>query len=161
MSIEQYGGRPRLLVYVAAPFERRELVRKVEKDLFCHWMDSTASWAKLEHEGLPPTELAAQQIKQNDDDIAISHALLVLAEPGLGGEMFAEVARALLFGIPIVWVGRRILSTFRPGVIESPSVEEAINLLESWSNLVTSDRAKTRQTLWGITLEAAQARKPA
>src|SRR5262249_18320094 len=103
-------------VYVAAPYADRMLVRDVHVKLVEAGMVPASNWANSNVPGDLQPEATARPIHQNDTSIAVSDAVLVLARPGAGGEMFCEVTRALVWGTPVYWVGRRILSAFRPGV---------------------------------------------
>lgn len=121
-------------VYVAAPYADAPAVREVHgRMLALGSLRPTSSWAmratgpeRLESMALLDIHSA---IECNDRDLADSDAMLVLARSNAGGEMFAEVARALAQDIQIVWVGRRILSTFRPGVLIVDDLDEALEVL--------------------------------
>jgi len=117
-----------LAVYVAAPFARRPEVLALHGRLRAHGLEPTSTWATgTESEAELTPEMARRLIAQNDRDIARSSALLAIAYPGEGGEMFCEVTWAIVAGKPVYWVGsRRILSTWRPGVVVCTSVEDAI-----------------------------------
>lgn len=123
-----------IAVYVAAPYADAPAVREVHgRMLALGSLRPTSSWAMRATgperlESLSIDEIASA-IECNDRDLFDSDAMLVLARSNVGGEMFAEVARALAAAIPIVWVGRRILSTFRPGVFVVDDLDEALEVL--------------------------------
>lgn len=126
-----------LQVYVAAPYEDAPEVREVHRKIMTQvpGVRVRATWADVARgpedlEALGP-ERVARAIDTNDRDLEAADVVLVLARPCAGGEMFAEVARALAAGTPVIWVGRRILSAYRVGVRRVGSVEAAIALLES------------------------------
>jgi hypothetical protein len=154
----------KLAVYVAAPFAERRQAIAVHERLTALDIDWTSTWVEDTFQGEPPREHCRTWAVRNDDDIARSHALLVLAIPSTGGERFAEVSRALLSGIPIVWTGERILSTHRDGVLLVPSVDEALGVLVSWARMaipgtgVEADNPPSgplvRERIWNAVIEA-------
>jgi len=104
-------------IYVAAPFEDREYVRCVHKLLVEAELRPTSTWANAcVDENWDDEEAIRRALVENTNQLCVSDAMLVIARPRAGGEMFAEAAKALHYGKPIFWVGRRILSAFRPGV---------------------------------------------
>lgn len=119
--------------YVAAPFADAGLVRDVHARLVEHDVRPTATWAEdvvgPENLGQYTTERLRAFAAVNDSDLRASNAMLVLAREGAGGEMFAEIARALLWGIPVVWSGRRTLSAYRRGVVLASDLEDGIRLI--------------------------------
>jgi hypothetical protein len=86
----------------------------------------------------------------NDEDLAASHLVLAIAFPGEGGEMFGEIGRALLQGIPVVCTGsRRTLSAAREGVLFLHELEDAAQLLADIAELVRGgDDAWLRRRIW-------------
>jgi hypothetical protein len=64
-----------------------------------------------------------------DEDMRASHAVLVLSPDG---EALCEAARAVLLGIPVVWVGREVRTAFRSGVVRVGSVAEAVTVLRAY-----------------------------
>lgn len=126
-------------IYVAAPFDDRYYVRAVHAKLVLAELRPTSTWANAnEDENWEDDEAIHAASVENTTQIATSDAMLVIARPGAGGEMFAEVARAQTWGKPIFWVGRRILSAFKPGVfrfgdcmmaVRDEEVEKAIALM--------------------------------
>jgi hypothetical protein len=123
-------------VYVAAPYARRFEVRALHERLKGIGVVPTSSWADSEDADAMTLETATVCFRRNDSDVFGSHALLVLGYPNEGGEMFAEARLALMVGIPCAWVGRRILSSWRPGVRHFNSIDEAITTLGDKSALV-------------------------
>lgn len=122
-------------VYVAAPYADAPVVRALHAALAAQRLKPTSTWA----DKAVGTDLAARAdvdldearatLAQNDADLASADAVLVLARPGVGGEMFAEIRWAIGAGIPVIWVGRRILSAFRPGVTLCNDLDEALDEL--------------------------------
>lgn len=122
-------------VYVAAPFEDADLARIHHERFAMLGIEPISSWVD---EALGPEELDSFSIQQlrliaakNDRDLRAANACLVLAREKAGGEMFAEVARALSWGIPIVWYGRRTLSAYRRGVVLANDIDDAVRLITS------------------------------
>jgi hypothetical protein len=104
-------------IYVCAPFDDRVYVRSVHAQLVESGLKPMSTWANAsEDENWSDEEAVRLATFENTSQMATSDAMLVIARPGAGGEMFAEIARAQTWGKPIFWVGRRILSAFRPGV---------------------------------------------
>lgn len=104
-------------VYVAAPYGRREYVRIVHDWLMEAGLEPCSSWAYSElPEDFSDAAVIEAAIEENDMALEEAEAVLVLAFDGEGGEMFAEVARAIDDDVPVFWVGRRILSAYREGV---------------------------------------------
>jgi len=138
-----------LKVYVASPFALREEVKLLHEKLRGAGIDPVAQWPYgTEKESELTTAMARELADRNDNDIMDSHAMLVLARPGQGGEMFAEVNYALRWQSPVVWTGERvILSTFRQGVLRASSMEDAITVLVSWGRLI--ERPFTMPIEWG------------
>lgn len=118
-------------VYVAAPYADAPLVREVHQLLSDAGITPTSTWAKDATPGpenqsaFTPEQLRAFA-ENNDADVLRADAVLVLAREGAGGEMFAEVARAQLWGKAVFWVGRRTLSAWRAGVQQCWSVGDAL-----------------------------------
>jgi hypothetical protein len=118
-------------VYVAAPFARRSEVREVHKRLRALGIEPTSSWANAP-DGIadaPTPEEAKVAIRQNDADLKSSDAVLVMGYPGEGGEQFAEARLGILLGKPVIWTGRRILSSFRPGAVYLSTLDLALSAL--------------------------------
>ena len=126
-------------VYVAAPFEDAKKVLRVHDLLVARGHAPTSDWAEMavgrqdeahmRNPRLDPYRL--QNIADNNDsNIGQSDAMIVMAREGAGGEMFCEIRWALLCALPVYWTGeRRILSTYRRGVVICESVEDAIDQL--------------------------------
>ena len=118
-------------VYVGAPYASAWRVRKVHdllKQIAC---DPVSHWAELatEQEHLHDSRwhMHRAQWEINVRGIDSCEAMLVLSDEIGGGELFAEVGRALLIGRPVLWTGpRRILSCYAPGVLVCPSLEDAM-----------------------------------
>lgn len=121
-------------VYVAAPFADGAFVREhVHPLLEQHGITPTSTWVHAAHgpedfARFAPDALAAAA-EQNDHDIHRSAALLVIARHGAGGEMFAEARYALALRKPVIWVGRLILSAWRPGVERVEDLDGAVHAL--------------------------------
>lgn len=120
-------------VYVAAPFEDAGIVRMVHERFASLGLTPTAKWAdhadgKEDFARFEPARLRAFA-HQNDKDLRDSDVVLVIARAGAGGEMFAEARLAIEWGKAVVWVGRRILSAWRHGVVSADSIDDAVDLL--------------------------------
>lgn len=142
-----------MIIYIAAPFRRYKEAYRAECTLreaglipdeptnrwIGHAMRSAGEDLSLQQEGLPSVfARAAANIRENDEDVGRCDLLLALAYPDEGGEMFAEVARALHLGKPVAWVGERlILSCFRQGVTIYPSVQAVADALRSQNGIST------------------------
>lgn len=148
-----------LRVYVAAPHAKREQVRAVHEELRGAHLAPSARWADgSEDESRLSKHEARALAQQNDEDVGSSHCLLVLGFPGEGGEMFAEVARALDAETPVVWVGRTTLSTHRRGVVLAADIGEAIVTLQGWAQAIErrwpTEVRWGRSTIWNLLEEA-------
>lgn len=120
-------------IYVAAPYEDAAFVRQVHTRLRERKFTPTSSWAETAKgaDVLTP-EIAQTAITVNDADLRSSDAVFVIARPGAGGEMFCEIAAALMHGIRVFWVGRKVLSAYRDGVVWCGDyVPEALDTLEA------------------------------
>lgn len=106
-------------IYVAAPFQDKLYVRNVvHRKLVEAELRPVSTWANSDaEEDFQDEQVLANAICENDTQLACCDAVLVLARPGAGGEMFAEARIALVWGKPVFWVGRRVLTTFRRGVV--------------------------------------------
>lgn len=121
-------------VYVAAPFDEAPRVRVIHLALLDADMDPTSSWAMTASGPEDFSQFVPHQLRefaeQNSVDIRDSDAMIALAYPGKGGEMFCELAIALSWGKPVYYVGaRRVLSAYRRGVVICESAEQAIQRL--------------------------------
>lgn len=122
-------------VYVAAPFSDAGVVRVVHDRLGTLGIVPTSRWVDQasgaeDFARFEPSRLRAIAA-QNDADLRGSDALLVLARAGAGGEMFAEARVGLDWGKAVVWVGRRILSAWRSGVVLVEDVDDAFPVLSA------------------------------
>lgn len=122
-------------VYVAAPYDDAAVVRNIHARLRALGIDPTSRWAEYatgaeDFETLSPAQLA-DIAGSNDYDVRRSHAMLVMARVGAGGEMFSEARLALVLGVPIVWHGRLTLSAWRPGVVRVATLDGAFDGLLS------------------------------
>jgi hypothetical protein len=97
-----------------------------------------------------------RQIDTNKRDLRSAHVVFAIPQQGMGGEMFCEVARALEWGIPVVWVAqpRVILSAYDEGVGRVPAVSDGLTFLGvlarmvRWSPSVSDERV--REMLWTL-----------
>lgn len=121
-------------VYVAAPFADIIPVRAIHNKLRDRGFEPCSMWAERVEPGTPDAfsvAVARAALAQNDADLASADCVLVIARDYAGGEMFVEFGTAITRGVPVFWVGRRILSAFRPGVSLYDSVDEALVAMES------------------------------
>lgn len=123
-------------VYVAAPFDDGpRLATTVIPEMIYAGLIPLASWIDDAVSGKTDQALtvaAAQAaLHVNDFELLSSDAILVIARDGVGGEMFCEVGRAIVQRLPIFWVGRRVLSSWRPGVTVCDSVADAIDAIKA------------------------------
>jgi len=121
-------------VYVASWFENAPVVGEVHERLLSVGLRPTSSWITVangaaEDFALFTPERLRELAEQNDRDVGAADALLVLAARGRGGEMFAEVRLALIWQKPVYWVGRRILSAYRHGVVLCEDIDDALALM--------------------------------
>lgn len=121
-------------VYVAAPYADAERVRDVHDYLRHQGHSPTSRWAEAATDAEDFSKFRPEELSdfaaQNDGDVRAADAVLVLARSGAGGEMFAEARIAIEWGKRVLWVGRRTLSAWRPGVERFDSVPDAIQALE-------------------------------
>lgn len=121
-------------VYVAAPWEKVAAVHEAHRQLLLRGFVFMSQWAHKadgKPEGVLTPEVARLALVGNYTAVGDSDAMLVLAYPGLGGEMFVEFALARSQAIPVFWVGPRvILSTFAVGVTLCDDVPDALQALE-------------------------------
>lgn len=124
-------------VYVAAPYDAAGFVREhVHERLRSIGLDPTSRWAEhalgpenFDHFSPADLRLIAEA---NDRDVERSDVVLVIARAAAGGEMFAEARYALMLGKHLVWVGRRILSSWRHGVERVEDLDAAMVHLANW-----------------------------
>jgi hypothetical protein len=126
-------------VYVAAPYEDGGHVRDyIHPRLSELGMGYTSLWAESAGGAEDITALTEKQLRdiadQNDQCIRHSHAMLVLARKGAGGEMFAEARLAHELRLMIVWAGRLTLSAWRDRVTRVSDLDGALEALNNLSN---------------------------
>lgn len=144
-------------VFVAAPHQCKREVREAHLSLVHMGIEPTATWHldECNYRALTSAETRVDEAK-NREAIRSSHAVLAIGRDYVGGEMFAEAARALEWKTPIVWTGRRILTTWLPGVVHVRTIEEALAVLVMWrrclSAMETVDRG--RAVLWDLVQQA-------
>src|SRR5438132_14034832 len=119
-------------VYVAAPYEDRLMVREHHEVLRASGFIPTATWCTLEYasDADATPDVLRTLARQNDCDLDQSEVLIVFARHGAGGEMFCEARYAVSTGLPILWIGRHILTTYRRGVYVVHCMNDALALLE-------------------------------
>lgn len=120
-------------VYVAAPFGRVAEALEAHALLVSAGLTPSARWVEAASKLTGKESLSwgyegsGRAIAENDADLATSAAVIAMAWPGEGGEMFAEVRFFTDLGRPLYWVGeRKILSAYRPGVVHVGSLDEAV-----------------------------------
>jgi len=124
---------PVLHVYVAAPFDRAATVRHFHAMLLAVGARPVSQWANL---AKGPEQLEAMSrgeirslIEVNDACVRQADLLVCLACKGKGGETFAEVARAIEWGKPVLYCGPPILSAFRPGVFLCTTQKDVLDVV--------------------------------
>lgn len=142
-----------LRVYVASAFANRPDVRLMHCAIAQFGAVATSSWAMVggDHPESLTDAIAAEALATNDADIMRSHIMLVLGDP-CSGETFAEARWAQTLGMPIVWTGRRVLSSYRPGVTYLESVDSCVALLRECAvrcELLPDDTRVARASLFG------------
>lgn len=120
-------------VYVAAPYIDAEKVRLVHAQLISRGMLPVSDWAdtatgKEDLASMPIEDVRAVAM-HNDLRVDSAQAVLVLARPDAGAEMYAEASRAILRGTFVVWLGHRPLSAYRHRVLRADSLDEALTAL--------------------------------
>ncbi len=132
-------------VYVAAPYIDAPLVRDVHGRMLALGIAPSSSWATAARgDESFDEDVKRRAIVQNDNDVASSDAMLVLARDGAGGEMFCEARYALVLGQPIYWVGRRILSAWRDGVTRCADLDEALVVLAARKEFGSDERNRAK-----------------
>lgn len=110
------------------------MVRVVHHSLVQRGFTPTSAWAETAGSspgGVLTAEIARPALVANYTAVGDSDAMLVLAYPGKGGEMFVEFGFARSQAIPVFWVGPRvILSTFAVGVTLCDDIPDALQALE-------------------------------
>ena len=115
-----------LRVYVASNYLNAGVVRDLHDRLLSYGIQPTSSWATAARgPESPDPAVIARAIAQNDADIERSDAMIVIATER-SGETFAEARHAIFRGIPVYWVGRRILSAYRSGVVLCEDADDAL-----------------------------------
>lgn len=118
------SGLHLLPVYVAAPYPRAAEVRAMHNALNEIGCVGVSHWATCAREtfdeALANPRIAQSALELNDRCLEQAVVIVALAFDGEGGEMFAEVGRALAIpelAPPVLWIGQRlVLSCFRTGV---------------------------------------------
>ena len=128
-------------VYVAAPFGDGARARSFSSALHVRSIETVSTWAETASGAEQLSDLALGHVRAlasaNDRELESAHVLVALPRERAGGEMFAEVRRALDLDIPVVWVGKRtILSAYRPGAIRVLGEYDAINLLTTFAQFL-------------------------
>ena len=121
-------------IYFAAPFERGPMVASLIASARDLGHESTARWvaeANGQKDALHklPKSKISELYQGNDDDVRSADVVVALVSPGLGKEMFCEVALARILGKPIFWVGSEEwmpLSAYRPMSLRVENVRELL-----------------------------------
>lgn len=146
-------------VYVAAPYADAALACALHERLAWAGFTPTSAWAENANgpEALDTlsTDEVRRMARDNDDAVHRAHVVIVLARDGAGGEMFAEARLALEYETPVIWVGtRRPLSAYRPGVLRVDTVEQALERLLDFANIVRRawpvDDDWARDVIWHL-----------
>lgn len=119
--------------YVAAPFAHAAEVRSIHGYLIGVGITPTSSWATTARGAEDFSKFSPEQLRrfaeQNDADLRGSDVVLIHDPFGEGRETYAEAARAILWGKPVVWRSKVCLSQWRPGVVRVHDLDEAIGAL--------------------------------
>lgn len=114
-------------VYVAAPYVDRFHVRLLHRAMPALGLAPTSKWAETDEDEFDMPQARLRELaNENDRAIRMSDVVLVIARDGVGGEMFAEARYAISRLVPVYWVGRKILSAHRPGVLICETDAEAL-----------------------------------
>lgn len=120
-------------VYVASPWTNAAFVRVVHEHLERLDITPMSSWARHAYGAEDFARHAVAALRQalaiNSADLRGSDAVLVYDPAGEGRETYAEAARAIEWGKPVVWCGPRGLSRFASGVVRVEEIDDAIRVL--------------------------------
>lgn len=134
-------------VYVAAPYEDAHWVRVFHRLLNVNDFEFTSSWAEqatgvnAKDKSILYSSPADIRIHNkfaavaNDDNVIDCDAMVVVARPGVGAEMFAEARLAIHLGKKVIWVGRLSLSAWRDGVVICSDLENALDQLSLYRRM--------------------------
>lgn len=132
------NGDP-LLVYVAAPRDTGESVLRLHDDLAELGIRGVATWPlfgwKEELDGVAGADRARAALGINDADLAEADVVFFIGRATGGTEALCETARAIEERMAVVWLGERLLSSYRPGVVCVPTFEVATQQLAAWEML--------------------------
>lgn len=129
----------RLSVYVCSPYANAAFVRVIHERLLALSITPMSTWAANAHGSEDFSRMTAEALRRaaakNDADLMASDVALVYDPDGRGRETYAEVARALIWHKPIVWVGRLSLSAWRSPVIRAEDLDAGIATLARMRDL--------------------------
>jgi hypothetical protein len=128
-----------LRVYLASDWHNRRAMRELRDRLTAAGIECVSRWIDTPDDvpDCASEEVCAESIRVNDEDVTRANWFVMVNRDGApGGERFAEFARALDRGLKIVWVGRRILSTYCDGVAVVKDVDAAVRRLEIVHRLI-------------------------
>lgn len=146
--------------YTTAPYIRDEVyprLRDAGMTIVSTWTEQqTRSDGTLTADGGPDRlddrDVALRAWKINRMCIDAANALLLVDTHGAGRETYAEVEYSLATGEkPVVWVGRRTLSSVHPAVVYVDSLKlavEALQLIAAGLRVVQPIRAWALADFW-------------
>lgn len=141
-----------LRVYIAAPYSLGSYCRAVVQpaleeigSVVCSSWHATANGP--EDLVAMSQEERARIIAANASDLDAADIVLAIVEPGLGKEMFAECARALMCGKDVVWIGKQrhmpLSAWSNPDAIVA-TLNDALRIFAATNkmfNLIVEDRS--------------------
>ena len=136
----------------------REMAREVNSALEALGMKPTARWCYQTEESDAEVSSRAEWLRfaeRNDADLSEAHVVLLLSSESGCGESFAEARLALTKRIPVIWTGpRRILTTWREGVLYLLTVADASDRLDAWDCMISRPWPVSdewiRATIWSL-----------
>ena len=125
--------------FISAPFPRYLDAMAARTELDRAGIRSTARWldqaaALKGHDALTP-KVAAKAIEENDTDLRAADFCLALAWKREGCEQWGELARALEWGIPVLFVPHDMglpLMAFRRGCFVCSTLAVAVTRMLEW-----------------------------
>lgn len=129
-----------LLCYAAGPFSSAPFIRaSVHERLRAIGVEPTSRWAEEADGPEDFSRFSPERLQSiaasNDADLRGSDVLLLVDLAGTGRETYGELARAQIWGKPVVWLARPSLSMYRNHVLRADDLGDAIRLLVEMRDL--------------------------